>query len=50
MRMGDQIGKILVEQRIISKEQVEAGLEKQQQLRSQKLGDYLKREHIVTQQ
>jgi len=48
--IGEQIGKILVDQKILSPELIDAGLEKQQQLRSQRLGDYLKRENLVSQQ
>ncbi|HVK56490.1 MAG TPA: ATPase, T2SS/T4P/T4SS family [Burkholderiales bacterium] len=47
---GDLLGKILVDQKIVSHEQIEAGLKQQEQLRSQKLGDYLTREDILTQQ
>ena len=49
-QIGDQLGKILVDQKILTPALVDAGLEKQRQLRSQKLGDYLTSHHIVTQE
>ena len=47
-QIGDQLGKILVDQKILTPALVDAGLEKQRQLRSQKLGDYLTSHSIVT--
>ena len=47
-QIGDQLGKILVDQQILSASLVDAGLEKQRQLRSQKLGEYLTSQNIVT--
>lgn len=46
--IGDQLGKLLVDNKIVTAEEVDAGLEKQQELRSQKLGHYLTRDEIVT--
>ncbi|MES2354703.1 MAG: ATPase, T2SS/T4P/T4SS family [Pseudomonadota bacterium] len=46
--IGDQLGKLLIDENV-PREAIDAGLEKQQQLRSQKLGDYLTKEHIVSQ-
>lgn len=47
-RLGEPIGKMLVESRIATSAQVEAGLNLQQQLRRQPLGEYLRSEAIVT--
>lgn len=47
-QIGDPLGKILVDRDMVGAEAIDAGLEKQQQLRSAKLGDYLQRQHIVT--
>ena len=49
-QIGDQLGKILMDEQIVSEERLNEGLEKQQQMRSQKLGDYLKQQKIVTQE
>ena len=49
-QIGDQLGKMLVDEKIVSLDLINAGLEKQEKLRSQKLGDYLQQQHIVTQQ
>ena len=46
-QIGDPLGKILVDRKIVLPEAIDAGLEKQQQLRTTKLGDYLL-QHIVT--
>jgi len=48
--IGDKLGKMLVDENIVSAEVIDAGLEKQNELRSQKLGDYLTRDEIITQQ
>ncbi|GAA4025065.1 GspE/PulE family protein [Actimicrobium antarcticum] len=48
--IGDQLGKMLVAEKIVTESHLSAGLEKQEQLRSQKLGDYLKQQHIITQE
>ncbi len=42
------LGKVLVNRKIVELQAVNAGLEKQRQLRSTKLGDYLERQRIVT--
>jgi type II secretory ATPase GspE/PulE/Tfp pilus assembly ATPase PilB-like protein len=49
-QIGDQLGKMLVDENILSADLINAGLKKQEELRSQKLGDYLQKNHIVTQQ
>jgi len=49
-QIGDQLGKMLVDEKILSADLINAGLKKQEELRSQKLGDYLQKNHIVTQQ
>jgi type II secretory ATPase GspE/PulE/Tfp pilus assembly ATPase PilB-like protein len=48
-QVGEQLGKILVDEHLVTLDSVNAGLEIQDQLRSKKLGDYLKRQNIVTQ-
>ena len=48
-QIGEQLGKILVDEKLVTADSITAGLEIQDQLRSNKLGDYLKREKIVTQ-
>ncbi len=45
---GDPLGKTLVDRQILLPVVVDAGLEKQQQLRNAKLGDYLMQQHIIT--
>ena len=47
-RIGDPLGKMLVDRKILRPEDLDAGLEKQQQLRTAKLGDYLSIQRIVT--
>ncbi len=48
-QIGDQLGQILIDEKIVTAEQINAGLEKQELLRTQKLGDYLQRQQIVSQ-
>ena len=48
-QIGDQLGKLLVDEKIVSADLINAGLKKQEKLRSQKIGDYLQQQHIVTQ-
>jgi type II secretory ATPase GspE/PulE/Tfp pilus assembly ATPase PilB-like protein len=47
-QIGDKLGKILVDKKIVSADAVDAGLKKQNLLRESKLGDYLQLEHLVT--
>lgn len=49
-QLGEQLGKILVDKKILSPQALEAGLDVQEQLRSPKIGDYLQKQLIVTQQ
>lgn len=49
-QIGEQLGKILVDEQLVTIDAVNTGLEIQQQLRSNKLGSYLHRQNIVTQQ
>jgi type II secretory ATPase GspE/PulE/Tfp pilus assembly ATPase PilB-like protein len=49
-QIGEQLGKMLIDEKIVSADMVNVGLEKQEQLRSQKIGDYLKRQNILTQE
>jgi len=46
--IGDRLGQMLVDEKILSAAVVEAGLERQHELRTQKLGDYLTQQEIVT--
>ena len=48
-QLGEQLGKILVDKNILSPEALEAGLDRQEQLRSPKIGDYLQKQLVVTQ-
>ncbi|MFN7695980.1 MAG: ATPase, T2SS/T4P/T4SS family [Burkholderiales bacterium] len=45
---GERLGEVLVEQRVISKEQVESAVREQTELRSRKVGDVLVANHLVT--
>jgi type II secretory ATPase GspE/PulE/Tfp pilus assembly ATPase PilB-like protein len=47
-QIGDKLGKMLIETKIVSSNAVDAGLKKQSQLRETKLGDYLQLESLVT--
>ncbi|WP_211462102.1 GspE/PulE family protein [Collimonas silvisoli] len=47
-QIGDKLGKMLVDGKIVSSEAVDAGLKKQTQLRESKLGEYLQLESLVT--
>jgi type II secretory ATPase GspE/PulE/Tfp pilus assembly ATPase PilB-like protein len=49
-QIGDQLGKMLVDEKILSEDVINAGLKKQEQLRAQKLGDYLQQHQVATQQ
>ena len=49
-QIGDQLGKLLIDEQIVTEQCLNEGLEKQEQMRSQKLGDYLKQQKIVTQE
>lgn len=49
-QIGEKIGKLLVEQHLVSPDSVVEGLKKQETMRSQKLGDYLKLSQVVTQE
>jgi type II secretory ATPase GspE/PulE/Tfp pilus assembly ATPase PilB-like protein len=48
--IGEKIGKLLLEQHLVSPDSVVEGLKKQETMRSQKLGDYLKLNQVVTQE
>ena len=48
-QVGEHLGKLLVEEQLVTLDSVNAGLEIQDHLRTQKLGDYLKRQNIVSQ-
>ena len=49
-QIGEQLGKLLVDEQLVSADVLTAGLEKQEQMRSQKLGDYLLQQKIITQE
>ncbi|HEX8884969.1 MAG TPA: ATPase, T2SS/T4P/T4SS family [Noviherbaspirillum sp.] len=49
-QIGEQLGQLLVEGKLVSQDAVDRGLQKQEALRSQKLGDYLQKQHIVSQE
>ena len=46
--IGKKIGQMLVEEKVATHHEINSGLEKQQQQRKQKLGEYLTTEQIVT--
>jgi type II secretory ATPase GspE/PulE/Tfp pilus assembly ATPase PilB-like protein len=48
-RIGEQLGQMLVDEKLVTQDAVDLGLKKQEALRSQKLGDYLQKQQIVTQ-
>ncbi len=45
---GERLGEVLVEQKVISKEQAEAALQEQTELRGRKVGDILVANNVVT--
>jgi hypothetical protein len=47
-RIGEPLGKILVERGIVTAQAVEAGLERQRERRATKFGEYLSKRNIVT--
>jgi type II secretory ATPase GspE/PulE/Tfp pilus assembly ATPase PilB-like protein len=47
IQIGAALGKMLVENKIVSKEKIEEGLEKQDALRMQRIGDYMTANQIV---
>jgi type II secretory ATPase GspE/PulE/Tfp pilus assembly ATPase PilB-like protein len=47
-QIGRPIGEILVAERLASKEEIDAALERQHQLRTQRIGDYLAENEIVS--
>ncbi|MES2831659.1 MAG: ATPase, T2SS/T4P/T4SS family [Pseudomonadota bacterium] len=49
-QIGEQLGKMLVDENLVTLDALNTGLEIQEQLRSNKLGDYLKRQNIVSQE
>ena len=49
-QIGEQLGQLLVEGKLVSQDAVDRGLKKQESLRSQKLGDYLQKQHVVSQE
>ena len=49
-QLGEQIGQMLLDKHALAPQELEAGLERQEQLRTPKIGDYLQKQLIVTQQ
>ena len=47
-QLGEQLGKMLVDKNVLSPQELEAGLERQEQLRSPKIGDYLQKNLVVS--
>ena len=47
-QLREHLGKLLVDEHLVTLDSINAGLERQDQMRSSKLGDYLKRQNIVT--
>ncbi|MCX7194249.1 MAG: ATPase, T2SS/T4P/T4SS family [Proteobacteria bacterium] len=47
-QVGKKIGQMLIEEKIATHQEINSGLEKQEQLRTQRLGEYLTSEQIVT--
>ncbi len=47
-QVGKKIGQMLIDEKIATHQEINSGLEKQEQMRSQKLGEYLTSEQIVT--
>jgi len=47
-QIGTRIGQMLVDHKAAAKNDIEAGLQKQQQLRSQRIGDYLTTNRVLT--
>ncbi len=48
-QIGEQLGQLLVDEKLVTQAAVDLGLKKQDALRTQKLGDYLQKQQIVTQ-
>ncbi len=48
-QIGEHLGQMLVEEKLVTQDVVDLGLKKQEVLRSQKLGDYLQKQQILTQ-
>ena len=48
-QIGQHLGQLLVEENLVTQDEVDLGLKKQEALRAQKLGDYLQKQQIVTQ-
>ncbi|MES2536811.1 MAG: ATPase, T2SS/T4P/T4SS family [Pseudomonadota bacterium] len=49
-QIGDHLGKLLVDEKILTPENISDGLEIQEKLRAQKLGEYLLQQKILTRQ
>lgn len=47
-QIGKKIGQMLIEEKIATHKEISSGLEKQEQLRNQRLGEYLTSEQIVS--
>ncbi|MFC5475862.1 GspE/PulE family protein [Paraherbaspirillum soli] len=49
-QIGDKLGQMLIDEKIASADAVNAGLEKQSELRASRLGEYLQQKQLVTKQ
>jgi type II secretory ATPase GspE/PulE/Tfp pilus assembly ATPase PilB-like protein len=49
-QIGKPIGQMLVDQRVLTENQIDGGLERQRELREQKLGDLLTAQKVITQE
>ena len=47
-RIGEEIGQMLVNEKLVTRKEIESGLQKQEQLRAKRIGEYLTDEQIVT--
>lgn len=47
-QLGKKIGQMLIEEKIATHQEINSGLERQEQMRTQRLGEYLTSEQIVT--
>ncbi len=47
-RIGEEIGQMLVNEKIVTQAEIDSGLQKQEQLRTKRIGEYLTDEQIVT--
>lgn len=46
--IGDSIGELLVKDGAVTKEEIETGVKRQEELRAKRIGEYLTQKHVVT--